>query len=158
VIDQTQKYTTEGCESSGRGDMLRAIVLVREATQLLKSKATHLPDCGPGTRLQKIAIGLGEFSDSLERAAIAIERGHHRKSSRASKGELDLPGLEALITKTLRHVPLGSRKGRQLFALRNRVRGILSSGSLSGRTEHIGTAVRRELAKRNFAQQAGGAA
>ena len=66
MIRQTQKYTTSRCQSSGRGEMFRAVLLVREATRLLKTKATLLPDSAPGTRLQKIATGLGDFSSSLD--------------------------------------------------------------------------------------------
>ena len=148
MIEQTQIYTTERCESSGRGEIFRAVVLCRQATQLLKSKARHLLDCPPGTRLQKIATGLGDFSNSLERAAIAVERGHHRKSPRASKGGLDLPGIEAMLTNSLRRVPIGSRKGRQLYALRSCVREVLASSPLEN----------REMSQRALDQSAGGAA
>lgn len=158
MSEQTQKYTTQRCESSGRGEMLRAIVLVREASQLLKTKATRLPDCAPGTRLQKIATGLGEFSNSLERAAMAIERGHYRKSPRAPKCELDLFALEAMATNLLRSIPIGSREGRQLYALRTRVRGILASGPVENRAERREAIMHCESADWNFAQHAGGAA
>ena len=127
--------------------MLHAIILFREATEILKTKASRLPDCAPGVRLQRIAARLGEFSNSLERAAMAIERGHHRKSPTAVKGELDLAGLEAMLTNSLRGVPIGSRKGRQLYALRSRVRGILASGPVENRGESSASIPPREIAK-----------
>ena len=118
--------------------MFRAVVLVRQATQLLKAKASRLPECPPGTRLQKIATDLGDFGNSLERAAIAIERGHHRKSPRASTSEAKFPHvartnlsqLDSELTKGLRRMPIGSRKARQLYALRVRVRERLASPRL----------------------------
>jgi hypothetical protein len=155
VIDETKEYIAEGCESRGRG-MLRAVLLVDEASRLLKSKAKQLPEGAPSVRLQKIAIRLGNFTECLERAAIAVEHSHHRKSPRAC--ELDLPGIEALLTSRLRTVAIGSSKGRQLYALRARVREILSSGSLPDRTEHIGSIARRELASWTFPQGSRGAA
>src|ERR1700733_1827450 len=132
MIRQTQKYTTPRRQSSGRGEMFRAVLLVREATRLLKTKAILLPDSAPGTRLQKIATGLGDFSSSLERAAVAIERGHHRKLHRTSTGEvsgdleMNLSQLEAELSHKLHCIPIGSRQARQLYQSRERVRGLLA--------------------------------
>jgi hypothetical protein len=135
VIEQTQIYTTEGCESSGRGEMFRAVALVRQATQLLKAKASRLPDCPPGTRLQKIATGLGDFSNSLERAAAVLDRGHHRKAPRGSTGEaqhlrdarMNLSQFEAELSRRLRQTPIGSNQARQMYQSRERVRELLGS-------------------------------
>ena len=138
MIEQTQNYTTHRRESSARGEMFRAVVLVREATQLLKSKATNLPHCAPGTRLQKIATGLGDFSNSLERAAAALERGHHRKAAATLTAELNppndsgmsLPQLEAELTRKLRLIPIGSKQSRELYACREWVRELVASAPL----------------------------
>jgi hypothetical protein len=107
--------------------IFRAVLLVREAAEILKTKATHLPDSAPSTRLQRIATGFSDFGDSLERVAFAIERGR-RKPPGAQKGQLDLSRLEAMLTNALRSVPIGSRRSRELHALRALLRGQFAAG------------------------------
>ena len=123
--------------------MFHAVLLVREASRLLKTKAAQLPDSAPGARLQRIGTGLGAFGSSLERVAVAIERGHHRKSSRTSTGEtqrlidaaMKLVEVEVKLTSRLRKTAIGSRKGRQLYALRELVREYLASSSPENSSE-----------------------
>ena len=135
MIQRTQSDTIPSSTSSGRGEMFRAVVLVRQATQLLKAKASRLPDCPPGTRLQKIAAGLGDFSNSLQRASAALDRGHHRKAPGGSTGEaqhprddgMNLSQLEAELSRRLRQTPIGSKQARQMYQSRERVRELLGS-------------------------------
>jgi hypothetical protein len=112
MCERIKIYTTKEVVSSSRGEIFRAVGLVREASRLLKSKATDLPHSAPGTRLQRIATGFSDFGDSLERVAAAIERGHHRKLPRASEVELDH------LATSIRRAPIGSRTARDLRARR----------------------------------------
>lgn len=136
MIEQTQKYTTLPCESSGRREMFHAAVLINEAAQLLKNKASRLPDCAQSVRLQRIATRFGEFSNCIKRVSMAIERGHPRKSPRAaatgevkrpSDGAMNLSQLEAELTLKLQRLPIGSGEARRLFGVRERVRQELAT-------------------------------
>jgi hypothetical protein len=155
VIEQTQKYTTPRCESSRRGEISRAVVLVREASRLLKNKATHLPDSSPGTRLQKIATGLGDFSNSLERAANAIELGRRHPTRDAKRlfspvGDDSLSKIERRIASSLRAIPIGSTQASQLRALQSRLRTETQerlTSPLEKDAEHIGSIVARVLSE-----------
>ena len=158
MIQRTQIYTTTRWESSHRGEISRAADLVRQATHLLRGKATRLPHGSPGTRLQKIATHLSDFGDSLERAATVLESSR-RGTSPNSSGE-DLTGivlLESKITGSLRRMPIGSRTARELYALRASARALLeeqrASAPLESRGEHIADVVDRVMTER-----AGGAA
>ena len=51
-------------------------------------------------------------------------------------GGIDLSQLEIELTSSLRRTAIGSRKGRQLYALRRRVRELLAS-------DHIESAIER---------------
>jgi hypothetical protein len=149
MCERIKIYTTEEVESSGRGEIFRAVMLVRAAAELLKSKARCLPDSRPGTRLQKIATGFGDFGDSLERVATAIERGHHRKLPRASEVELDL------LTSSIRRAPIGSRTARDLRARRALLQEQIASGL---RVEEEPSVAQRGLTEWTVEQSAGGAA
>ena len=160
MTEQTQKYTTPLLESSRPGEISRAVVLVREASKLLKSKATRLPDSSPGTRLQKIATGLGDFSDSLERAGTAIESAQHRKSSKQHfRGDLNFVSqLESRITDSLRRLPIGSQPARQLFALRANARAILQERAVASRAEGMDRFGSDRATTNRVCLQSGGAA
>lgn len=119
-----QIYTTSASKASRHGEIFRASGLVREAALLLRRKAANLPHSVPSARLQRIASSFGLFGDSLERVAVAIERGHHRKLPGASEseGELDL------LATSIRRAPIGSKIARDLRARRAVLREQTAAG------------------------------
>jgi hypothetical protein len=148
---QDKLYTAEGVQSSSRGEIFRAVGLVREAAQLLKTKATRLPHCAPSTRLQRIATGFSDFGDSLERVAFAIERRHHRKLPRASESEVELD----LLATSIRRAPIGSRTARDLRARRALLREQIAAAL---RVEQEPLVAQRGITEWTVEQSAGGAA
>jgi len=50
-------------------------------------------------------------------------------------GGIDLSQLEIELTNSLRRIAIGSREGRQLYALRNRVRELLASDQIESAIE-----------------------
>jgi hypothetical protein len=66
-----------------------------------------------------------------------------------------LSGIEEMLTDALRTLPIGSRKARQLYGLRDRVRKLLAINDV---TEHVGSAVHPGLPEMAIERMAGDAA